>query len=73
MATTQAIESLARSLGRSASSLDALAGLDDQTLALLTQALDRRVETHQEALERGYARVLPWPLRGLVVGLLRRP
>lgn len=73
MATTSALESLARSLGRSASSLDALAALDDEQLDLLTRAVERRVEAHCNALERGYARVLPWPLRGLVLGLLRRP
>lgn len=73
MATTQALESLARSLGRSAKSLDALAALDDAQLDLLTRSVQRRVEAHQNALECGYARVLPWPLRGLVLGILRRP
>lgn len=69
---TELLRQLEAHLGRPSGSLPALEALSDEQLGVLDAAVQATCDRHQKALDATYSRVLPWPLRGPLLHLLRR-
>jgi hypothetical protein len=69
---TAELEQLARRLHCPVDSVQAYAALDPTQLSQLDRCVEAALAQRQAALDAAYARLLPSPLRGLLLRLLRR-
>jgi hypothetical protein len=65
------LQQFATRLGRPAGSLSAFARLTPEQLAQLGTAIDQACEQQRATLEQSFRRAVPWPLRPLILHLLR--
>lgn len=72
MPHSEELDALATSLGRPIDSLHSLSTLDSAQLAALREAIEHAVRERHEQLDQSLNRILPWPLRGPLLSLLRR-
>ncbi len=66
------LQALAQRLNRPTSSLRAYAQLSADEHALLRDSLDTALAQRRTALDHAQSRLLPWPLRGVLLRWLRR-
>ena len=65
------LQQFASKLGRPAGSLTSFSHLTPEQIGMLSAAIDRACEQQRETLEKSFRKAVPWPLRGLILRLLR--
>lgn len=66
------LQALAQRLNRPASSLGAYVTLDRDEHAVLRARLDTALADRRTGLDQALARLIPWPIRAVVLRWLRR-